>query len=124
MNFHNQTPIYLQIAEHIGEQLLTQQWKPDDKIPSIRELAVQLEVNPNTVQRTYDFLQTREVIFTKRGLGYFVTPNGEQNYLDWRREAFLQNDVPIFFKQMRLLRMDLKEIEKRYEAYISQLTSV
>lgn len=114
MNFHNQTPIYLQIAEHIGEQLLTQQWKPDDKIPSIRELAVQLEVNPNTVQRTYDFLQTREVIFTKRGLGYFVAPNGEQNYLDWRREAFLQNDVPIFFKQMRLLRMNFEELEKRF----------
>ncbi len=114
MNFHNQTPIYLQIAEYIGEQLLTNVWKAEDKIPSIRELAVQLEVNPNTVQRTYDFLQTREVIFTKRGLGYFVTPNGEQNYLDWRREAFIQTDLPIFFKQMRLLRINLEELEKRF----------
>lgn len=119
MNFHNQTPIYLQIAEYIGEQLLTNVWKAEEKIPSIRELAVQLEVNPNTVQRTYDFLQTREVIFTKRGLGYFVTSNGEQNYLDWRREAFIQTDLPIFFKQMRLLKMDFEEIEKRYESYLS-----
>ena len=124
MNFHNQTPIYLQIAEYIGEQLLTNVWKAEEKIPSIRELAVQLEVNPNTVQRTYDFLQTREVIFTKRGLGYFVTSNGEQNYLDWRREAFIQTDLPIFFKQMRLLKMDFEEIEKRYEAYLSQITLV
>ena len=114
MNFHNQIPIYLQIDEHIGEQILTQRWKPDDKIPSIRELAVQLEVNPNTVQRTYDFLQTQEVIFTKRGLGYFVTPNGEQNYLTWRKETFIQNELPIFFKQIRLLKMSFEELEKRF----------
>jgi GntR family transcriptional regulator len=120
MNFHNQTPIYLQIAEYIGEQILGQYWKPDDKVPSIRELAVQLEVNPNTVQRTYDFLQTREVIYTKRGLGYFVTPDAEQNYLDWRRETFIQNELPIFFKQMRLLRMNFEELEKRYEALLAQ----
>lgn len=120
MNFHNQMAIYLQIAEYIGEQLLTNVWKAEDKIPSIRELAVQLEVNPNTVQRTYDFLQTREVIFTKRGLGYFITPNGEQHYLDWRRETFIQNELPIFFKQMRLLRMDFDELEKRYEALLAQ----
>jgi GntR family transcriptional regulator len=119
MNFHNQTAIYLQIAEYIGEQILVQNWKPDDKVPSIRELAVQLEVNPNTVQRTYDFLQTREVIYTKRGLGYFVTPAAEQNYLDWRRETFIQNELPIFFKQMRLLRMDFDELEKRYEALLA-----
>ncbi|NBB21782.1 GntR family transcriptional regulator [Runella sp. CRIBMP] len=119
MNFHNQTAIYLQIAEYIGEQILVQNWKPDDKVPSIRELAVQLEVNPNTVQRTYDFLQTREVIHTKRGLGYFVTPAAEQNYLDWRRETFIQNELPIFFKQMRLLRMDFDELEKRYEALLA-----
>ncbi|TAF81175.1 MAG: GntR family transcriptional regulator [Runella slithyformis] len=120
MNFHNQTPIYLQIAEYIGEQVLVQNWKPDDKVLSIRELAVQLEVNPNTVQRTYDFLQTREVIYTKRGLGYFVTPRAEQNYLDWRREAFVQNELPIFFKQMRLLNMSFEELEQRFNETIKK----
>jgi DNA-binding transcriptional regulator YhcF (GntR family) len=124
MQFHNQTAIYLQIAEYIGEQILVENWKPDDKIPSIRELAVQLEVNPNTVQRTYDFLQTREVIYTKRGLGYFVGSYAEQNYLGWRRESFIQNELPILFKQIRLLKMDFEEIEKRYEAYLSQITLV
>jgi GntR family transcriptional regulator len=120
MNFHNQTPIYLQIAEYIGEQVLVQNWKPEDKVLSIRELAVQLEVNPNTVQRTYDFLQTREVIYTKRGLGYFVTPRAEQNYLDWRREAFVQNELPIFFKQMRLLNMSFEELEQRFNETIKK----
>ncbi|TAG64921.1 MAG: GntR family transcriptional regulator, partial [Runella slithyformis] len=103
-----------------GEQVLVQNWKPDDKVLSIRELAVQLEVNPNTVQRTYDFLQTREVIYTKRGLGYFVTPRAEQNYLDWRREAFVQNELPIFFKQMRLLNMSFEELEQRFNETIKK----
>lgn len=114
MNFHNQTPIYRQIAEHIGEQILTAQWKPDDKVPSIRDMAIQLEVNPNTVQRTYDFLQSREVIYTKRGLGYFVAPESEQNYLAWRREVFLQEEAPIFFKQMQLLKIDFESLFQQF----------
>jgi len=122
MQFHTQTAIYLQIAEYIGEQLLARNWQADDKISSIRELAVQLEVNPNTVQRTYDFLQTLEVIFTKRGLGYFVTPNGEQNYLSWRKEAFIQNELPLFFKQINLLGLDFDQLQTQYEQYILQTT--
>ena len=118
MNFHNQTAIYLQIAEYIGEQILTNRWQPDDKVPSIRELAVQLEVNPNTVQRTYDFLQTQEVIYTKRGLGYFVTPAAQTSYLTWRRQQFVENELPIFFKQLGLLQMDFTELKQRYSAYL------
>ncbi len=111
MQFHSQTAIYLQIAEYIGEKILTQSWQPDDKVPSIRELAFQLEVNPNTVQRTYDFLQTREVIFTKRGLGYFVSPTAEANYLSWRKEQFEANELPIFFKQMALLKISFEDLK-------------
>jgi len=118
MNFHNQTAIYLQIAEYIGEQILTNRWQPDDKVPSIRELAVQLEVNPNTVQRTYDFLQTQEVIYTKRGLGYFVAPAAQTSYLTWRRQQFVENELPIFFKQLGLLQMDFVELKQRYSTYL------
>lgn len=122
MHFHNQTAIYLQIAEYIGEQILSKRWRPDDKVLSIRELAVTLEVNPNTVQRTYDFLQTQEVIYTKRGLGYFVAPAAETNYLNWRRGQFIENELPIFFKQLSLLKMDLSELSQRYAAYLQPVT--
>jgi GntR family transcriptional regulator len=121
MNFHTQTAIYLQIAEYIGEQILTQQYKAEDKIPSIRELAVQLEVNPNTVQRTYDFLQSREVIYTKRGMGYFVSPNAEDSYLLWRREQFNSHEIPLIFKQLHLLKIDFETFKKQYEDYLKDL---
>jgi DNA-binding transcriptional regulator YhcF (GntR family) len=111
MQFHSQIAIYLQIAEYIGEKILSQSWTSDDKVPSIRELAFQLEVNPNTVQRTYDFLQAREVIFTKRGLGYFVSPSAEANYLNWRKEQFEANELPIFFKQMAVLKISFEDLK-------------
>ena len=117
MNFHNQMAIYLQIAEYIGEQVLAQKLVPDDKVPSIRELAVQLEVNPNTVQRTYDFLQTQEVIFTKRGLGYFVAPNAPANYLNWRRAQFVTHELPLFFKQINLLQLNFDQLKAQYETF-------
>ena len=117
MIFHNQMAIYLQIAEHIGEQVLAQKLAPDDKVPSIRELAVQLEVNPNTVQRTYDFLQTQEVIFTKRGLGYFVAPNAQRNYLNWRRAQFMTHELPLFFKQISLLELDFDQLKAQYGTF-------
>jgi GntR family transcriptional regulator len=123
MNFHNQTAIYLQIAEYIGEQVLSQKLAPDDKVPSIRELAVQLEVNPNTVQRTYDFLQTQEVIFTKRGLGYFVAPNAYDHYLNWRRSQFMTNELPLFFKQISLLQLDFDQLKAQYETFINPINA-
>lgn len=123
MNFHNQTAIYLQIAEYIGEQVLAQKLVSDDKVPSIRELAVQLEVNPNTVQRTYDFLQTQEVIFTKRGLGYFVAPNAHANYLNWRRSQFMTHELPLFFKQISLLQLDFDQLKVQYETFINPINA-
>jgi DNA-binding transcriptional regulator YhcF (GntR family) len=56
MQFKESQAIYLQIADYVCEQVLLKEWKTDERIPSVRELAVQLEVNPNTVMRTFDFL--------------------------------------------------------------------
>jgi DNA-binding transcriptional regulator YhcF (GntR family) len=71
MEFRDNPAIYIQIAEYVCEQILLKKWKLDDKIISIRELAVTIEVNPNTVQRAYDFLQQKNIITNKRGIGLF-----------------------------------------------------
>jgi DNA-binding transcriptional regulator YhcF (GntR family) len=64
MQFNNSSQaIYLQIADHICEKNLLAAWQAEEKIPSVRDLAVQLEVNPNTVARTYDFLKQRDIIY-------------------------------------------------------------
>jgi GntR family transcriptional regulator len=69
MNFRENPAIFIQIAEWVCEQVLLGKWKAGEKITSIRDLAVQMEVNPNTVQRAYDTLQQREIITNKRGRG-------------------------------------------------------
>ena len=72
MNFKDKDAIYLQIADYISEHIMLGKWKPDEKIPSVREMAGELQVNPNTVMRTYEHLQNQEIIFNKRGMGHYV----------------------------------------------------
>ncbi len=119
MDFRDKQAIYLQIAEYVSEQVLLGRWATGERIPSVRELAAELEVNPNTVMRTYEFLNQKGVIANKRGIGYFPTDDATDKIRTFRREQFLQNDLPQFFKNLTLLGIDLRDIETRYEQYIA-----
>jgi len=120
MEFREKEAIYLQIAEYVCHQILMKKWKLNERILSIRELAMTLEVNPNTVQRTYDFLQQKEIISNKRGIGYFVKESAEERILAFRREQFMGNELPAFFRNIYLLKMDLEDIQKQYEKFIKK----
>ena len=117
MEFTDNEAIYLQIAGYVGERILRQQWLPDQKIPSVRDLAAELQVNPNTVMRTYEFLQGQGAIYNKRGLGFFVAPEAQQQVRDYRRERFLQQELPAFFKTISLLGISLEELQQRYTQF-------
>ena len=117
MEFTDNEAIYLQIAGYVGEHILRQQWLPDQKIPSVRDLAAELQVNPNTVMRTYEFLQSQGAVYNKRGLGFFVAPDAGQKVRDYRRERFLQQELPAFFNTISLLGIGLDELRQRYEQY-------
>lgn len=119
MEFREKQAIYLQIAEYVCEQILLKRWALGDKVLSIRDLSVILEVNPNTVQRTYDFLQQREIIENKRGIGFFTKDDAETKILAFRREQFVANELPVFFRNMYLLKMDISDIQAQYEQFIS-----
>ncbi|MFF2094330.1 GntR family transcriptional regulator [Paenibacillus sp. NPDC058174] len=73
MEFDNNQPIYLQIMNHIKRQIIVGKLKPGDKIDSVRELAAELQINPNTIQRTFQELEREGIVETKRGLGRYVT---------------------------------------------------
>lgn len=122
MEFIDKKAIYLQIAEFVCDKILLEEFTENDKIPSIRELAIQVEVNPNTVQRSYEYLQQNEIIVTQRGKGYFVNENAKKVIKKLRREAFLENDLPQFFKNIYLLEIDISEIELRYKAFLKEYT--
>lgn len=111
MEFKEQLPIYLQIAHYVCEKVLTREWRENERIPSVRELAVQLEVNPNTVMRTYEFLQQKEIVYNQRGVGLFVSERGIANATEYRRTEFLKKEVPAFLRTMSLLQISMEELE-------------
>jgi len=117
MEFRDNEAIYLQIAGYVSENILLAKWAVEDKVPSVRDLAVELQVNPNTVMRTYEFLQNQQVIYNKRGIGYFVAPGAELKVKEYRKERFLQQELPQFFKNISLLEIDLEEVRQRYEQF-------
>lgn len=117
MEFKESQAIYLQIADHMCEQILLDKWQPDDRIPSVRELAVQLEVNPNTVMRTCEYLQQYEIIYNKRGIGYFVSAHAGKKIKQLKKERFLANELPQFFRNIYLLDIELDELKSHYEKY-------
>ena len=114
MEFHKKEAIFLQIVEMICEKILTRTWIEGDKIPSVRELAVSIEVNPNTVMRSYAYLQERDIIINKRGIGYFVAEHAYDDTLDLMKSNFIRNDMPIFFKRIRLLDIGFDELKERF----------
>jgi DNA-binding transcriptional regulator YhcF (GntR family) len=118
MDFKENPAIYIQIAEYVCEQILLKKWKLGEKIISIRDLAVNMEVNPNTVQRAYDFLQQRDIITNKRGVGYFTEDDAMERILNFRREQFIENELPVFMRNVYLLNMDFKEIKTMFDQFV------
>jgi len=114
MEFRESRPIYAQIADRIGEDILKGVWAERGRIPSVRELAVSLEVNPNTVMRAYTTLQDREIIYNQRGRGYFVAPGAVERIRGWKRERFISRELPAVFDAMALLDMSLDDLARLY----------
>ena len=120
MDFREGQAIYLQITEYVCEQILLKHWPLGSKVVSIRDLAVAMEVNPNTVQRAYDFLQQHEIIMNKRGVGYFVSEQAIERVLTVRKEQFIENEISVFFRNIYLLNISMEELEARYKKFIEQ----
>jgi len=118
MEFKETQAIYLQIGDYICEQILLGRWKEGDRIPSVRELGVDLQVNPNTVMRTFDFLQNNDIIFNKRGVGYFVAEQANEKIVKYRRNHFMDHELPVFFKNITLLNMNFDDLKVQYDEYI------
>ena len=75
MDFENNKAIYEQMADRLCDEIIAGTYKADDRIPSVREYAVMLQVNTNTAVKAYELLSREEIIYNRRGLGYFVAPN-------------------------------------------------
>lgn len=117
MNFKETRPIYLQIAERIMDEILQNVYEESDRIPSVREYAAEVEVNANTVARSFDYLQTREIIFNKRGIGYFVANGAKDTIRTLRKKEFVEESLPELFRKMALLDISIDDVNTLYKRY-------
>lgn len=106
MEFNENLPIYLQIISYVEEQILTNHWSTEKKVPSVRELAKELQVNPGTVQKAYANLEQRKILITVRGIGKQVTT--DQQIIKTLRESRLEESLRLFCDEMKQLNMEKK----------------
>ena len=111
MEFNPHKPIYLQICSQMYERILNDELKSEDRIPSVRELGIQLGVNPNTIMRSYENMTAAGIIYNKRGIGYFIADNAKTLVLKQMKDEFLNNELPEVVKKMKLLGITITEIE-------------
>ncbi len=114
MEFSDPKGIYQQIADRVQEQILQGVWIAGDQIPSVREMAVELGVNPNTVARSYQALVERRILANQRGRGFFVTEEAVSSIVHTLRNEFLEKDLPKIINTMRLLDIRPEEIAMHF----------
>lgn len=115
MEFNQPKGIYQQIADQVRERIAGGEWAVGERIPSVREMAVTMGVNPNTVTRSYQTLQDGEIIDNRRGIGYFVAEKARERILDELKEEFINDELPRLFRLMRKLDMGVEELLSLYE---------
>jgi DNA-binding transcriptional regulator YhcF (GntR family) len=117
MNYNSNQSIFIQIADRISDRVLSGDYKADERIPSVRELAVEMEVNPNTVMRSFERLQNYNIIYNKRGIGYFISGEANDKIRQMRQSQFMEEVLPSVFKEMQLLGISPTELIKAYESF-------
>ena len=103
MQFSEDKPIWRQIYELIAMRILSGEWMECERIVSVRELAAEVGVNPNTVMRSYEKLDADGIIFNRRGLGYFVAEGAKEHIKQLERQKFIDEELPKLRERLALL---------------------
>ncbi|MDA8352053.1 MAG: GntR family transcriptional regulator [Firmicutes bacterium] len=117
-NFQHSSPIYLQLSDRIQRQILRGELKPGEKLPSVREMAMFSQVNPNTVQRTYNELERMGIVETRRGQGTFITEDAAR--LNALRDDLRQRQIATFVEAMEEMGFHSQEILTGLETYLNK----
>jgi DNA-binding transcriptional regulator YhcF (GntR family) len=117
MNYNSNQSIFIQIADRICDRVLSGDYKADERIPSVRELGVEMEVNPNTVMRSFERLQSYNIIYNKRGIGYFISEEAKDKIRQMRQSQFVEEVLPTVFREMQLLGIGVEEFMNAYQSF-------
>lgn len=117
MDFGTNKPIYQHIYDIVVERIILGQLHEGDRVPSVRELAIELQVNPNTVMRAYDSLCGNRIISSSRGIGYFVAEGAAERALLESRTEFIEGEMTSLFRRMTILGISAEELTNLYTNY-------
>ena len=117
MIFNEEKPIYVQIADRLCDEILADKYPENDRVPSVREYAALLEVNNNTAMKAYDSLALNNIIYNKRGIGYFVSLGAKECISSARKKDFIERMLPELFKNMQYLGITLDDVEEAWKRY-------
>ncbi len=119
MNFSDNKPIYLQITDKIMDSVISGQYTVDERLPSVRDYAADVEVNPNTVMRAYEWLQRNELIYNRRGIGYFLNAGAKKKIIKMRRELFFKEEADYFFRRIASFGITPDELSDLYRDHLT-----
>ena len=110
MEYNEHKPIYLQNVDLMQENILRGDWREEERIPSVREMGAMVGVNPNTIVRSYQLLESQEIIYNKRGLGYNVNDGAVARIKDNVKNEFIANELPQFKAKAQMLGITKDEL--------------
>jgi DNA-binding transcriptional regulator YhcF (GntR family) len=110
MEYSEHKPIYLQNVDLMQEKILRGDWREEERIPSVREMGAMVGVNPNTIVRSYQLLESQDIIYNKRGLGYFVKEGAVERIKESLKREFIANELPQFKAKARMLGITDEEL--------------
>lgn len=122
MNFNDNKPIYLQIADSLMDSIVRGDLPDESRLPSVRDYAIEAGVNPNTVMRTFVWLQQQELIYMKRGIGYFVASNAADRILQMRKEYFFDHEANYFFDRLSSFGISPEQLMNAYNDFLANST--
>ena len=112
MEYSEHKPIYLQNVDLMQEKILRGDWREEERIPSVREMGAMVGVNPNTIVRSYQLLEAQGIIYTQRGLGYFVKEGAVARIKENVKSEFIANELPQFKAKVEMLGITKEELIK------------
>jgi DNA-binding transcriptional regulator YhcF (GntR family) len=110
MEYNEHKPIYLQNVDLMQEKILRGDWREEERIPSVREMGAEVGVNPNTIVRSYQLLEMQEIIYNKRGLGYFVKEGAVARIKENVNREFTANELPQFKAKAAMIGITKEEL--------------
>ncbi len=120
VHFDEHKPIYLQISDSICEKILNGEYEEEERIPSIREMGVKLGVNPNTVMRSYDHLKSLDIIYDKRGMGFYASSDARKSVKKMYKKEFMESEMHSIAKKIVLLEISLDDFVENLKAVLQE----